>query len=361
MKLVDTNKLLEGSILAQPLYNEIGRVLLHENVKLTKRMIDKLKVLEIVSVYILEEHEKDVSNQDPEHELSFANDVEFIEKCFKEIQQGSQIYRQISLYKVAPTLKILITKIYTKLLKDKNLLNVIVKTCENDQYTFVHSLNVTVYSLALGIEFGLNSEQLELLGLSAVLHDVGKMLIPNEIITKPGKLTDNEYDEIKRHTNLGYDLLKNISNIPYIVPICAYQHHERLDGSGYPQGLQSENIHLYAKIIGIADVYDAVTSDRVYKKGVMPNEALEILYTGADTLYDSQMVSLFRKVVVLYPNGTVVNTSDNREGIVVLQNAGLGDRPVIRIVKENEKEIKYPYLLDLKEENNVLIKNYKNF
>src|SRR5690606_27436880 len=124
----------------------------------------------------------------------------------------------------------------------------------HDHYTFQHSLNVTIYSLAVGMKLGYNEAQLEELGIGAILHDIGKLAIPLEILNKQAKLTAEEYQPVQVHTTNGFLLLRKIQELPLLAAHCAYQHHERLDGSGYPRGLKGDEIHPYSKLLANTDV-----------------------------------------------------------------------------------------------------------
>ena len=143
-----------------------------------------------------------------------------------------------------------------------------------------------------------------------------------------------------------------------IIAHCAYQHHERLDGSGYPRGIKGEDIHPFAKIIAVADVFDAMTSNRVYRKAMLPHQALEVLYAGSGTLFDANVIEAFRSSVAMYPNGMVVELNDGRKGIVTDQNKGVTDRPVIRIIEEYGQEIQTPYAMDLSTELDKVITGF---
>jgi putative nucleotidyltransferase with HDIG domain len=224
-----------------------------------------------------------------------------------------------------------------------------------DHYIFTHSLNVTMYTLAIGMKLNLPEKDLEILGLGAILHDVGKMKIPEQILLKPDRLSQEEYEEIKKHAEEGFQILRKIPTVSLVVAHCAYQHHERLDGSGYPRGIKDKEIHFFGKIIAVADVFDAVTSNRVYRKALLPHEGLEILYSGSGTLFDQKIIEAFRQAVAVYPSGITVELNDGRKGIVSQQNVGLSDRPIIRILEEKGIEVNCPYELDLKNELDILI------
>jgi HD-GYP domain-containing protein (c-di-GMP phosphodiesterase class II) len=221
-------------------------------------------------------------------------------------------------------------------------------------------LNVTLYALSIGLKLGLPQKDLEILGLGGILHDIGKMLIPSEILFKPGKLTSEEFTEMKKHTTYGYDILRNMHTIPLLVAHCAFQHHERLNGSGYPRGVKNEDIHLFGKILAVADVFDAVTSHRIYRSAMLPHEGLEILYAGSESLYEPVIIEAFRKSVAIYPFGLTVTLNDGRKGLVVGQNKDITERPIIRIIEAGGAELDSPYDINLKDHLAVSIVDCDN-
>ena len=166
---------------------------------------------------------------------------------------------------------------------------------------------------------------------------------------KPDKLTEEEFAEIKKHTESGFMILKEVKTIPLVVAHCAYPHHERLDGTGYPRGLKDDEIQYFAKIIAVADVFDAITSNRVYRNAMLPHEVLEILYAGCGRLFDLKIVEAFRSAVAIYPVGVTGELSNRTLGTVKKQNMGLGDRPIIEIMEEDGKSLDEPYQIDLSE------------
>ncbi len=196
---------------------------------------------------------------------------------------------------------------------------------------------------------------MKLIGIGAMLHDVGKLQIPTNILFKPGRLTDEEYEMMKQHARFGFDILRNLHSISLLVAHCAFQHHERLDGSGYPRGLVEKDIHPYAKIIAVADVFDAVTSDRVYRDKMLPSQGIELIQSGSGTMFDTSVVEAFKRSIVHYPNGTILLLSDGRRGVVAKQNTNNSALPFVRIFEENNSILKSTYMINLVEHPHITV------
>ena len=210
-----------------------------------------------------------------------------------------------------------------------------------DEYTAIHSLNVCVLSLTFGRALGLPIEELNEIGLGALLHDIGKMRIPLSILNKPGKLTKDEFEIMKSHPGIGYELIRNDKNLSPDVLSIVRNHHERLSGQGYPDKLTEENITFYTKIVSITDVYDAITSDRVYHDGMTPHDALKSLYEWMPDNYDTNLIQKFIRTIGIYPVGSAVELSTGHIGIVVKLNESHRLKPVVMIIMNREKEY-YP-------------------
>jgi HD-GYP domain-containing protein (c-di-GMP phosphodiesterase class II) len=229
-----------------------------------------------------------------------------------------------------------------------------------DNYLYVHSLNVCLYTLVLGIAHGYSKDELRVIGLGALLHDIGKTQIPVKIVQKPGMLSEEEFRHMQAHTEIGYRILKEEPNIPLLAAHCALQHHERIDGSGYPRGLTGPQIHEYAKWLGVADSYDAMTSNRIYKKAMLPHQAVEALYVGSGTLYEQKQLELFRDRVAIYPLGLTVKLSSGETGVVVKIDPSTPHWPVVRVLAGPEGEHVTPYELDLGKALSIVIVDVKD-
>lgn len=206
-----------------------------------------------------------------------------------------------------------------------------------DEYTSEHCMNVALLAITFGRHIGLSESDLLNLGFAGVVHDVGKMRIPPEVLNKPGKLDDKEVAIMRTHTALGRDILMAHKNIYAGVVDAAYAHHETLDGGGYPRNLSDSGITKFTRIITICDIYDAITSDRVYKKGRPSTEALGVLYKQRGDKVDQRMTEEFIRCVGLYPLGSVVEMAEGEVGVVIGANHDNRRFPKVLLLRDKEK------------------------
>ncbi len=198
-----------------------------------------------------------------------------------------------------------------------------------DDYTFHHCLSVAIMSIAIGVEMGLPRSQLNELGVAGMLHDIGKVSIPIEIINKKGRLTNDEFGTVKLHPVYAAQHIKARNLVSTDCLAGVLMHHERWDGSGYPFGLKEEQIHLYARIMAVADVYDALTSNRPYRNPSPPNEAIEFIMGGMGSHFDENVVKAFLRKVAPYPVGSRVKLSNGENATVLKNNNAYPLRPVV--------------------------------
>jgi putative nucleotidyltransferase with HDIG domain len=270
------------------------------------------------------------------HEL-YKKSVKIIRNVMDDIRTGKLLNKD--------AISALTKKMFEVTKYNSNLLTSISKLKSYDEYTFEHSMNVSIFASALAKHMGLDDKQIEMLTLSGILHDTGKMLVPQEILNKPGKLTDEEFKIMKNHVVYGYDYLKKNGFAEEQLKI-VIEHHERADGSGYPNGLKDKEISLYGKIGAVVDIYDAITSNRVYHKGMQPANAIKMMFQWTDSHINKKVFEFFIAQVGIFPVGTLVLLNTNELALV----GKITDQPMqpILIIFTNPKgKILTPFLVDL--------------
>lgn len=348
MRLEFINRVKEDDILGKSILSNDGKILLKAGVRITNAYINKLRELNVFYVYVEDERLDDVMVEDERlTELkqitmrSMSNIIKNINVCnSRGIKESLSIVEDMIGYIIE--------------LGDVNKSLYDIQTYDN--YTYVHSLDTCIMAAFLGMSSGLGEWELKELGVGAILHDIGKTKIESKIINKNGRLTEDEFNEIKKHTIYGGEILRKNVTMPDSVISIVEQHHERVDGRGYPYGLNSKQISRFAKIVCICDVYDAVSNDRCYRGKFSPNDAYELILTGSGTSFDADTVRHFRNTFAIYPLGCCIKLSNGENGYVIRQNPGFPDRPVIRIMEEDNSSKQF-YEIDLLKNFNLVIES----
>jgi len=200
-----------------------------------------------------------------------------------------------------------------------------------DEYTYTHCINVAILAVILGKKLGYSRDKLELLGIAGIFHDAGKAVIPERILNKPDKLTDAEMNVMRTHPLRGYQILREQAGIPEEVLRGCLEHHEKFDGSGYPRGLKGEQISDFSRLLTVVDVYDALTSRRVYKEPMPPSKVLAMMYKWRVTDFHPNVVEEFIKSLGVYPVGSFVKLSTGNHAVVVDHNLTNPLRPMVRV------------------------------
>lgn len=273
MRLVSVNRLQAGMKLGKKIYNDEGLVLLADGIELTDALIKRLAKIDIGYVYIKDADTDDVVITTMLHDETRNQALKVIRNQFQEMSTTSSITK--GFYHLDKKFSKVMDSILDDMISQEDPMIMLADMHTADNYLYVHSLNVCLYTLVLGIAHGYSREELRVIGLGSLLHDIGKTQIPVKIVQKPGMLSDEEFRHMQAHTEIGYRILKDEPNIPLLAAHCALQHHERIDGSGYPRGLTGPQIHEYAKWLGVADSYDAMTSNRIYKRRCCPIRRLK--------------------------------------------------------------------------------------
>jgi putative nucleotidyltransferase with HDIG domain len=201
-----------------------------------------------------------------------------------------------------------------------------------DNYTFTHMVNVSILTMGQARGIGIDGPLLREFGLSALMHDIGKVRTPTEVLNKPDKLTDVEFEIMRRHTIEGAEILRKTPEMPALAPVVAFEHHLRIDGSGYPFGVKRDGLNLGTTLCGIADVYDAMRSQRAYQQAFPTDRILAVLQRNDGKQFDQHLVRRFSQLVGIYPAGNLVRLDTGEIAVVVRTYAPDPYRPTVRVV-----------------------------
>lgn len=323
LKRVAVKDLLPGMGIARAIISSDGRTLLHSGIVLTDTYINRLMQFGINSVYIRDDIFGDYDIQDVVSEETRIEAGKVIQNSFSDLGKNHNINIR--------SVEQAVGTIIDDLLINHNILLNLTDIRSFDDYTFGHSVNVCILSIMTGITMGYNHLQLSELGIGALLHDIGKIRVDIDILNKRGELNREEFLEIKQHPDYGFKILRDYDDVSLLSAHTAYQHHERWDGQGYPRNLARHNIHEYARITAVADIYDALLADRPYRTSYSLNQTLTIIKRMSGIYLDPACVAALITNIAVYPIGTVVKLSTGNIGVVVDVNRQHPTRPVIRI------------------------------
>lgn len=344
MRFVPAYCIRDGMVLGQTLYGPSGEVLLRNGTIIKDSYIEKIQSLGYNGAYVEDDLSKDIEV----HEIISAElknkTVNILKNTFIQIEKKDSASKNKNIKKM----KALVDSIFNEISSHDNFMVNMIDIKIFDDYTFFHSTNVTILSVVIGIAFGLEKKELLELGMSALLHDIGKVFIAKDILNKNGPLTDVEFNSMKDHPIKGYEHLKDVLSISTKAYVGVLQHHEKYDGQGYPHGKSGKDISLFGRIIAIADVYDALTSDRPYRKAMLPSEAMEYIMGSGGGQFDHELVKLFAKKVAPYPVGSYVYLSDKKECLVVENYEECCMRPKVKVIRDSTGILDEAYYLNLK-------------
>ncbi|UWG96842.1 HD domain-containing protein [Dehalobacter sp. DCM] len=329
MRQISVNRLQQGAVLGRTIFSHSGRVLLGKGVMLTHSYIDRLKELGISIVYVDDEESKDVVIEDVISDESRREAINTLEHFAEAVRIG----KELSGFQV----KKAVNNIIGDILFQKDIFISLTDMRSYDNQIYTHSVSVCVLSIIIGKALGLDKETLEALATGALLHDIGTVKLPKDLLAKRDVFTAKETELYQTHTIHGYDILRTKNDLNLLSAHIALQHHEWLNGSGYPRKLSGNRLHTLAQIVGLADFYDNLVNDGPGHNRIVPHEACEIVMGCANKLYSQQLIVTFLKHIAVYPTGCTVKLSTGEVGIVVDQNKSLPMRPIIRVLMSDKE------------------------
>jgi putative nucleotidyltransferase with HDIG domain len=342
-KKIAVSRVNEGDILAFDVYDKNGLALIAAKGTVfnnyTKERLTNLGI-DHVYIYKQERRAKLIRNSNDDFTKTYINTVSLSRAIFQDLIAGKPLDFQL--------ISSITEQIHLHIDENSSILKCLSDIRCSDEYTYIHSVNVAFYSMLIAKWLKLSDFEINKAIQSGLLHDVGKIKIPNEVLNKRGVLTKKEYDIIKNHTLLGYEIVENINGIDKDIKNAVLLHHERMDGSGYPFCYHANRLNLYSRIVAVADVFDAMTSERIYKSRSTPFDALEMFQTVGITMFDTKILNVFTSNLSSYLVGSKV----------LLSNGDIGEIVFIPIHKLTCPIIKIPTgYLDFSKESRVKISN----
>ncbi|QNK59129.1 HD-GYP domain-containing protein [Paenibacillus sp. PAMC21692] len=345
-----------GDRIARSIFQENGNVLLGTGVELNERYIERLRNIGIDFLYI-----EDGLSEDIEPEETIRDETRT--KAVNEIYKTMNSFKDEVVSKgrtIAPDIGRNFRAVFGNIMQDlatrPNMLVNLSSIHSMDAYLFQHSFNVAVLSGIMGIAKGFNRNQLEELGVGALLFDIGMTKLPPELLSKTGRYTKEDMELMHSHPKLGFDILRKYHDISIVSAHCALQHHERFNGMGYPRNLKKDEIHIYAQIVGLADTYDALVSPRLHRKRYTTSEAIEFLFASGGTFFDLDLIKLFCSHISVYPVATTLQLNTGQVVVVTENNQLAVHRPKVRVIMEADGTLpKSPYEIELKDQLHITI------
>lgn len=330
MAVVPVSQLNEGDKLQEDVLTKLGNILFHKGKMLMARELEILRAFMIpyVDIEIEEDENNPRSDYMKEEEsalpfyIEYHNMLQLLKRVFRNAMAGANL----PVLDIRNTMEALLAQI-----QHYHVLTFSPRTMHMSEYIYHNSIQVALTAYTLAKWHGFTSKDWMPIALSGLLHDIGNVKIDSAILEKPSRLTGAELEEMRKHTIYGYQILKTVPSINEGVKLCALQHHEKEDGSGYPLALKGDNIHPYAKIVAVADIFHAMTGPRTYKKPSSPYVVLEQLVQDSFGKLDPSIVQTFVNRVTQFNRGTVVRLNDHRVGEIIFTDPAHPTRPMVNV------------------------------
>ncbi len=357
MAYINVDKDVIGRTVSVPIYSDRGELLLTKGTLITEMILDKLSSHNIMSVNVFDELVEGIEIHPLISKEELIEKSNTIKNVFTDVLSNKKLNAKLPLKDSDfEFISMIVDNIMNDLESMEDILYRSVELLDKDEYTYVHSVEVALLSIITAKNLGYSSVEIKNIGLGALLHDIGKLMIPNSVLNKREKLTNEERLEIEKHPQYGFDLVKNCEKLPYVSKQIVLLHHEKLDGSGYPYGLVGVEIPEYVKIVTVCDIYDAITHNRVYRDKVHIHKALDMIIAESVYALDIKIFNALLKSIVVYPEGTGVVLSNNLIGVVYRYRQYSPVRPVVKIIKSwNNQKLNFA-ILDLEKNRHLHIK-----
>lgn len=349
MRLIGIDQVTGNEVLGQSLYDMDGRKLLNTGVTLRPSIVQKLYEKGVTSVYIEDELSEGIEVHSLLCEETRCRAKQIVREEMNRITQKKEInYNNLSV-----TVDSILDEILSRQIDIVNVKDIRMQ----DEHTFAHSVNVCMMAIALATKLSLPVSKIKSIAMGALMHDIGKALLPVELLNKTDDFTEDELKEFKKHPILGYNMIKDDNDVSATTKISILMHHEHFNGTGYPMGLAGDKIHYSARIITICDEFDIATNDANNKYFLKTTDAVEYMIGASGHVFDKSMVDEFIRMVPVYNEGSIVLLSNGYLAIVVKNNSVNLTRPIVRAFyyPKTKTKLNKTNVIDLSQELSVKI------
>lgn len=329
MRLMYVEELKAEMVVAKPIYNEDGLCLVNVNFVLTDRIIERIKTLDYDRIWIKDEFD-DVSDYlSDELKLKAVRTIKSVFTGYASNKKASCDPKKID------ALKDVVENVVEEIIGNRHCVIQLSNLRNFNNSMYEHAVDVARVAVLIGANMDFNKKQLFALCEAAMLHDIGKTQLSPHLLTKTEEFTQTELEELTKHPALGYRIMKDTDKFTVAAYIAVLQHHERYDGTGFPEGMKGDKINVFSRIIKIADVYSNMRSGTSNTKAYPQSEIIEYFYADGSRQFDPNILQIFLSKVPIYEIGQIIKLSNGNKAVVVQNNEGALARPIVRVVKDN--------------------------
>jgi len=339
-----------GMQLARDIYGDDGKIVLSTGATINKRQISILENWGICYIYVNNPLITLPPISEVVEETTRIQAANLMRDIFDKTQKSG-------LYQLTSEMSKIVNEVILGVLRNRLAIIHLAQIHRHHNDLFAHSVNVSILSTMTAVSLGIsNSQDLSSIAVGSMLHDIGMIAVPPRIIAKRDSLRPEELELLEGHTVHGFEILRKVRGFPLLAAHIAFQHHERFDGLGYPRKISGEEIHLFARIVAVAEEYDNLVADRPDNKGLAPHVAYEKIVAGVNSLFDPNVTTGFLSKIALYPIGTMVKLTTGQIGVVSAVTARLQHRPRVEIITDPKGVLLYkPYSIDLSDKEHLTI------
>ena len=350
MRVIPVDKVKPGMVVERAIIGSTGEILLNKGMKIDAQYIRRLKDIGVPAIYVRDEN---IGKVEYDEVVSDRTRLE-AQRVTRDVLTNLRLRSDFDIRRVNKVVDDLISE----LVASRDLLVALIDMRAANDEGFYHSVNTTVLSIITGLAMGYNEKQLRQLACGALFHDIGVIMLPPELLKKQESLSPEENEQVLKHPELGFQILRKKEGVSLMSAHVALQHHEKYDGSGYPRGLAGEKICEYARIVAITAIYDNFVGSGFNRQLVLPHQAIQYLINYSGIWFDPEILKIFVGIIAAFPIGSVVQLNSGVQALVTRANKNYPSRPVVRVFKNRMgARVAPPFEIDLEINSEYFIEN----